>query len=50
MVVITLLIDRLGKVLDSTVMPMGVVMCVKAGFCILHYWIYYEWCLFWEDF
>ena len=29
---IPLLIDRLGEVLDSAVIPMGVVTCVKVGF------------------
>ena len=50
MVGIPLLIDRLGKVLDSAVIPMGVVTGVKARFCILQSWRYSEWCLSWEDF
>ena len=40
MVGIPLLIYRLGEVLDSAVIPMGVVTGVKAGFCILQSWIY----------
>ena len=32
MVVIRILIYILGEVLDSAVIPMGVVTCVKAGF------------------
>ena len=32
MVGMPLLIDRLGKVLDRAVIPMGVVTVVKAGF------------------
>ena len=47
---IPLLIDRLGKVLDSAVIPMGVVTGVKAGFSLLRSWRYSEWCLSWEDF
>ena len=50
MVGIPLLIDRLGKVLDSAVIPMGLVTGVKARFCILQSWRYSEWCLSWEDF
>ena len=45
MVGIPLFIDRLGKVLDSAFIPMGVVTGVKAGFCILQSWRYSEWCL-----
>ena len=40
MVGIPLLIDILGKVLESEVIPMGVVTGVKAGFCILQSWRY----------
>ena len=50
MVGILLTIDILGEVLDSVVISMGVVTCVKAGFCIFKSWRYSEWCLSWEDF
>ena len=50
MVGILLLIYIIGKVLDSAAIPMCVVACVKAGFCILKSWRYSEWCLSWEDF
>ena len=49
MVGIPLLIYRLGKVLDSAGIPMGVVTVVKAGF-VLHSLRYSEWCLSWEYF
>ena len=45
MVDIPLMIDRLDEVLDSAVITMGVVTCVKAGFCLLQSWRYSEWCL-----
>ena len=50
MVDITLLIDRLGEVLDSAVIPMGIVTGVKAGSFLLQYLRYSEWLLLWENF
>ena len=50
MVGIPLLIDRLGDVLDSAVIPMGVVTDVKAGYFLLQPLIYSEWCLSWDYF
>ena len=50
MVGIPLLMDRLGDVLDSAVIPMGVVMGVKAGSFLLKSLRYSEWCLLWDYF
>ena len=45
MVGIPILMDRLGKVSDSAVIPMGVVMGVKVVFLLSLR--YYECCLSW---
>ena len=50
MAVIPLVIDLLDKVLDSAIIPMGVVTGVKAGYFVLRSLRYSEWCLLWEDF
>ena len=47
---ITILIDLLGKVLDSAVIPMGVVTGVKAGYFILQYLGYSKRCLSRDNF
>ena len=50
MVGIPILIDILSKVLDSAVIPMGIVTGVKAGYFIFQSLRYSDWCLLWENF